>query len=274
MSQLLKRVLSAAAIIILIGVVYFFYQARGMHVLSALLILIAINEYVRMTFPAEEVGLFLQRFFYIVMGLAFLTACFGGPYAIPYLSLYSTLALAFPLWALGQTKPVEVVHSKVLLAGSGFIYCVAFPTLALNLLIEPSTEPWFWLLLAIVITTDVAAYFSGIRWGNKKLMPNVSPKKTRAGSYGALLAAGLVSSIFCYFVMDFTSIQNIIGSLALGLLASAAAQTGDLFESMIKRVANVKDSGNIMPGHGGLLDRIDGILFAAPVIYCGHVILH
>ncbi len=122
--------------------------------------------------------------------------------------------------------------------------------------------PWLLvLLLAIVWAGDSAAYYAGCRWGKRKLAPEISPNKTWLGA-GAGLAAGLAAAA----VWGWWRHGGIgSGLLLLAALTGVAAQAGDLIESMIKRSAGVKDSGVLLPGHGGMFDRLDALLLAAPV---------
>lgn len=115
-----------------------------------------------------------------------------------------------------------------------------------------------WLLL-VVWTTDIGAYFAGRSIGGPKLAPRISPGKTWAGLAGGMAAAGLVGGLMTALVG-----AGFWFAAGLGALLAAVAQAGDLFESRLKRHAGVKDSGRLIPGHGGLLDRIDGLVFAAP----------
>jgi phosphatidate cytidylyltransferase len=117
-------------------------------------------------------------------------------------------------------------------------------------------------LMFIVWATDIGAYFAGRQFGGPKLAPALSPNKTWAGLFGGMLAAALVGAVCA----SFTPYPLTIAGCALGGAALAAlAQAGDLFESWLKRRAGVKDSGTLIPGHGGLLDRIDGLVAVAPV---------
>lgn len=115
-----------------------------------------------------------------------------------------------------------------------------------------------WLLL-IIWATDVGAYFAGRTIGGPKLMPTVSPSKTWAGLGGGVVLAGLMGGA----VAAITGHSFEAGMVAAAVLA-VLAQAGDLFESALKRRAGVKDSGRLLPGHGGVLDRVDGLLFATP----------
>lgn len=120
-----------------------------------------------------------------------------------------------------------------------------------------------WLIFVIAIATDTFAYFIGVKFGKKKLYPQLSPKKTVEGSIGGIVGSLLATMVFVW-------IQNTGYILELGLLSiicSVMSQFGDLTASRIKRIAGIKDFGNIIPGHGGILDRFDSILFTAPIVY-------
>jgi phosphatidate cytidylyltransferase len=120
------------------------------------------------------------------------------------------------------------------------------------------------LLLAIVMGTDVASFFVGYAIGRRKLAPRLSPKKTLEGALG-----GLVGGVLGALAVRWGGLgaMPLAHAVALGLLGSALGQTGDLFESLLKRWAGVKDSGTLFPGHGGMLDRLDSLLFGAPLLY-------
>ena len=129
-------------------------------------------------------------------------------------------------------------------------------------------------LLPVVVTwlNDTGAYLAGRAFGRRKLMPSVSPKKTWAGAYGAVVASVLTTWLFAAFVLP--PLANLtlqpLGIVVVGVTLSLAAQVGDLAESMFKREAGVKDSSHLIPGHGGVLDRVDSLLFTLPV---GFVVL-
>jgi phosphatidate cytidylyltransferase len=122
----------------------------------------------------------------------------------------------------------------------------------------------FWFAVAVVYMGDTGAYFTGVSFGKHKLIPAVSPKKTWEGSLGGL-AWSAATAVVLNWYWDLA--LPLITAVVLGLLIGIAGQTGDLLESAIKRVAGCKDSGKVFPGHGGVLDRIDSLLFAAPVCY-------
>lgn len=120
-------------------------------------------------------------------------------------------------------------------------------------------------LLLVVWTGDTSAFYTGTLLGKHPLSPLVSPKKTIEGSIGALVGSVLVSVVAHFtFLPSLISLGN---SIILGLVLNIFAQVGDLSESMLKRGAGIKDSGNLFPGHGGILDRIDSLIFAAPALF-------
>ena len=121
-------------------------------------------------------------------------------------------------------------------------------------------------LITLVAAADVGAYFSGKKFGKHKLAELVSPNKTWEGVIGGLISCFLIASIL-YVLKSALQAEaiNWLLLLILPLLVSSFSVIGDLFESMLKRVRGLKDSGNILPGHGGILDRIDGLVSTAPV---------
>lgn len=123
---------------------------------------------------------------------------------------------------------------------------------------------WIFFLLCIVFSGDIGALYAGTFLGRHKLIPAVSPKKTIEGSLGGIGANLLIGSGFKILFMPQLAWGT---SLLLFVLLGVAGQMGDLFESGLKRVAKVKDSGALLPGHGGILDRADALMFAAPVMY-------
>jgi len=123
---------------------------------------------------------------------------------------------------------------------------------------------WIFLILAVIFAGDTSAFYFGSYLGRHKLCPAVSPKKTIEGSIGGLAGNLLVGSIVkLFFLPELPWAQSLFLFVAMGI----AGQAGDLFESMLKRSSSVKDSGGLLPGHGGFLDRIDALLFATPVAY-------
>jgi phosphatidate cytidylyltransferase len=129
---------------------------------------------------------------------------------------------------------------------------------------EPDGRDWLFLLFVGVFATDICAYAVGRTIGRHKMAPSVSPGKTWEGVVGGLAGALAGVGIAAW---GFDLGLAVWQALVLGALVAVVGQAGDLFESKLKRVAGVKDSGRLMPGHGGLLDRLDSILFNLPMLY-------
>jgi len=123
---------------------------------------------------------------------------------------------------------------------------------------------WIFVLLAVIFAGDTGAYYVGSYLGRHKLSPAVSPGKTIEGAIGGLAANLVIGSVGkAFFLSELSWGLSLLFFLAVGI----AGQVGDLFESELKRSSGIKDSGGILPGHGGILDRIDALLFASPVAY-------
>lgn len=265
---LLHRILSAAVAISILLALLFFGGANGLLAASAFVILVALGEYTKMAFANPLLKERLSLWF-LFCSCAFFILSFLSQqlvYADP-LAIYIFVNALFIIGGLGLLR--GRTENKVLFSGLtagllGLFYCVAMPFFALKILLLPNGLPWFGALLVIVFSGDTFAYFGGKFWGQKKLMPDISPKKTFEGSI-----AGIVGS--CLSGLGFLAIflAEVPWWLALALSGFVAvfAQAGDLLASLIKRVADVKDSGRLMPGHGGLLDRVDGIYLSTPIIY-------
>jgi phosphatidate cytidylyltransferase len=176
------------------------------------------------------------------------------------LLLAAAVAIVPPVAALVTRTPIEQAVQASAILGWATLYFAA-PVASLVLLQQH--DPWiFFLLLAIVWLGDTAAYYVGSAWGKHRLAPVVSPKKSWEGAIAGLatsLAATAVWSLWRQGGVD-------PALLAVGLVTAIASQLGDLVESLVKRAANVKDSGAILPGHGGMFDRFDAMFLAAPVM--------
>jgi phosphatidate cytidylyltransferase len=147
---------------------------------------------------------------------------------------------------------------------SGPVYAALPLALLMFIDMRPQGHLWIFFLLAVVFSGDTGAFYFGKTFGKHKLHKRVSPGKTWEGAIGGLFSSLLAAMLFLKFI----ALQPLNVSLLLMVAALAvASQIGDLAESVLKRNQGVKDSGNILPGHGGILDRIDGLLFAIPVLF-------
>jgi phosphatidate cytidylyltransferase len=136
----------------------------------------------------------------------------------------------------------------------------------------PEYGPGLLLFILILIwSADVGAYFAGHRWGHHKLAPEVSPGKTREGVYGAVVSAILCGLVLVWWLEIGLAKSPLV--LLLCLVTMLSSVVGDLFESLLKRQQGMKDSGTLLPGHGGMMDRIDSLTAAAPVFLFGLILL-
>lgn len=167
-------------------------------------------------------------------------------------------------------KAVPVHKGLVFSPGKLSVALLVVPTAVIAMYkIHEAPQGGEWLLygLALVWTADIGAYFSGKKFGKTKLAPNISPGKTKEGLWGAMLATSIYSLIAgLYFALEPLAI---IFLLLLSLVLTVISVTGDLYESFLKRESGLKDSGKLLPGHGGILDRIDSVLAAMPVFLAG-----
>jgi phosphatidate cytidylyltransferase len=130
----------------------------------------------------------------------------------------------------------------------------------------PDGRRWIFLVLLVVFAGDTGAYYSGHRWGKHRLIPAVSPGKTVEGAVGGLLSS-LILTLLAGLVLLSSSEVSVGFLFVLGLVLAMVSQMGDLMESMLKRLSQVKDASGLLPGHGGLLDRLDSLIFAFPITY-------
>jgi phosphatidate cytidylyltransferase len=171
-------------------------------------------------------------------------------------------AIAPPLVVLATRTAVDqAVPAMAILAWATLYFAVPLASLVLL-----QRRPWiFFLLLAVVWLGDTAAYYVGSRWGRRRLAPVLSPKKSWEGAL-----AGLATSLVATVIWAFWREGRFDAALlAVAAATAIAAQLGDLVESLVKRAAGVKDSGGILPGHGGIYDRLDAMFLAAPVMLLG-----
>jgi phosphatidate cytidylyltransferase len=146
----------------------------------------------------------------------------------------------------------------------GIVYLVFVPLFLIRIYESLNGTEWVVLFFLIVWAGDSGAYFAGKKFGKRKLYPEVSPKKTIEGSIGGLLAGSVVAILFKLLFFHGMSWLSVV---CLPIFVGVFAQIGDLCESLFKRAFDKKDSGSILPGHGGFLDRFDSVVFSLPVMY-------
>jgi phosphatidate cytidylyltransferase len=289
--HLLKRVGTAVILIPVVLVLVLRAPVPVLAVVAAIVALLTTHELLKLAEAYAVVPLRLPTYIYVGI---FFAACAVSEYSTPLLTtivfacgsvLFATLA-PFVFLTIGMRRmSLREAFPAAAASTLAFVY-VALP---LGLLVQ-LREQWrgaflVLFLLLVVWAGDIFAYFVGRSMGRHLMSPRISPKKTWEGAAASLAASLIVGWLLfdhapaiSQFFLDLHLIQRKDGifrlekpDLATVLLLSGivniAAQLGDLVESLIKRGADVKDSGSLLPGHGGMLDRIDALLFAAPVMW-------
>lgn len=264
MSGLGIRIISALiAGIALLGIGYW-GGAQALAWVAAIVVFVGVLEYSKMAFARIAAPRLLYAWFYTCAALVLGGVFFFFQSGLLVLSFISAIFFTGGLWLTRNRYPNVRLLTALAMGSLGLVYFVSFPAMAIKTLFLNHGVIWFVLLLIVVFAGDTFAYFGGRLFGRTPLMPEISPKKTLEGSFsglfgsalgGYLLLAAFLPQVPWYWVIGF--------ALGCGIIA----QAGDLFVSLVKRVADVKDSGKIMPGHGGILDRLDGIYIAAPIVY-------
>lgn len=229
--------------------------------LLALIIFFASKEYVKILehkgfYPSLKIILASEAL------LAIITYFDRTEYVASALTLCTFAAFMWVLFR-GRQPYIANVATTIL----GFVYCGYFP-LQLQLLRDISSPDFndglgfVVMMFTAILLTDIGCYYAGTKFGKRKLAPVISPNKTIEGSIGGMICAILGAMVIGYFI----GLEWYMSAIA-GLICTIFAQIGDLCESLIKRDAGVKDSGNSLPGHGGFLDRCDSFIFTIPVMY-------
>lgn len=175
------------------------------------------------------------------------------------------LSLVFILLHYSRLEDSLIVLSRLVL---GCLYVGFFPAHLILLYLLPEGNYWLIILVAVTAGSDSGAYFFGKTFGKHKLCPNVSPNKTIEGAVGGVLSGVIIAVVFAALLL-----QNInwIILVPVAIILSGVGIVGDLCESIIKRGTDTKDSGRLLLGHGGILDRIDSLILAAPALYYIHI---
>jgi len=271
----MKRILTALVLILVVFAVIFQPYLWIVTLAAGLVAEFAAFEYARL---ANLSGLKIPRWWIApATALLFLVA-YPWPAWPADTQLPVLTGLAFLLFALsGFRVPLKQVLPATAAGLFGLVY-VAYPlSLLPQIWSRDDGKPLLLFLLVAVWAGDIAALYVGKRWGRHKLAPRLSPGKTWEGALASVLGSVLAGGLLFWIGDVFSARGNMIlhieeplwQVLVLALVLNLAAQLGDLLESAIKRGAEVKDSGTLLPGHGGVLDRIDALLLAAPVLWYG-----
>ncbi len=167
------------------------------------------------------------------------------------------------LWVLSYPKSALIWSRPWFIGLMGYVVLIPSALSMFYLLQQPYGKAIILCLLAFVTLADTGAYFFGRQWGKRKLCPSVSPGKSWVGLFGGLFSVAFFTFILAQFYRPFE--LSVVALVAVALVTVLSSVLGDLVESMVKRQAGKKDSGSLLPGHGGIMDRIDSMTAAAPV---------
>jgi phosphatidate cytidylyltransferase len=271
LSSLAQRVTTAAVLVPLVLAALFLLPSRGWAIVTLAIMALAAHEWAQLAgFTLQRAVTFIAGVVVLGLYLLFATpAAFSNGWPNPIVLAVCGAAtgfwiLAAPAW-LARQSPARAWLAMTLV---GWIVLIGAWVAIVQL---QARSPWLVLAaMAVVWIADTAAYFTGRKFGRRKLAPSISPNKSWEGVWGGLAAVAL----YALLLTPFSAEAGYVGTRSIGIalafvlfvmLLGAVSVVGDLYESMLKRQAGVKDSGSLLPGHGGVLDRIDALLSAMPL---------
>ncbi|HZP16733.1 MAG TPA: phosphatidate cytidylyltransferase [Terriglobales bacterium] len=289
--ELLKRVLTAVVLIPLVLLLALRAPVPVLAFVAGVVALLAIRELLKLSEaygvqPLRAPVLVFAGLFFVVIAIRPGATDLLSTAGFAYLASAAAMLAPFLLLSIGMRRDaLASAFPAAMVSTFAFVY-IALPMASLLQMREQWQGSFYLLyLLLLVWAGDIFAYFVGKWLGTHRMSPRVSPKKTWEGAAASVIASVAVGMLMFHYARPISSAllqarlieqhdgifneQIALGPvIALSIVLNIAAQLGDLVESLIKRGAGVKDSGAILPGHGGMFDRIDALLFAAPVLWC------
>ncbi|HLV08686.1 MAG TPA: phosphatidate cytidylyltransferase [Halanaerobiales bacterium] len=259
--MLRERTISAIVLIVLI-IIFIFWGSLPFLILLMFINIMGVIEYNRLINGKKEEAILLMIFSIIFILVTYLTSIdyLKGPISVMvYLFIFALIIAHFIIIKKVLLKTLACNLFGIIYLGAGLSF--------LFLLRDFSIEPFnftraLWLVLLTTWAADIGAYFSGIYLGRNKLAPKISPNKTIEGALG-----GIILAVIIVFLLTASFGIFEIKWILYATITAIIGMIGDLFESKLKREMGIKDSGKLIPGHGGVLDRIDSLLFTAPFTY-------
>ncbi len=253
----MKRVLTAAVALPLVVGLLFWAPARSVRLAFAFAALLCLSEFLKI---AAAYGAEPMRLAAYLAG-AWIVAAESGV-GLPLLLGVTMLLLTL---AMRGDRDLKASMPSVAYTLLGVVYTAIPFRLAADLHAHPGGPHWLVFVLLAAWLGDSAAYYVGRSLGRHALAPTISPKKTWEGAAASVAAAAVAGPLYLRHFLAAPPAWAV--AIGLAIVVNMAAQVGDLAESALKRGVGMKDSGAILPGHGGMLDRLDGVLFAVPVVY-------
>ncbi len=255
--NLLVRVATAVVGLPILGFFVFWQNPRGFLGLCLVASALSLVEYTGLTMKERPTA---ERAGVVLIGIGL----FLGFTLLPSMALAWVLAAVLATGLLLLPRAVDLPAAWIRLASAGFgVFYVGGLLAALPRLHVGAGAGWVALVIVVTFGNDTGAYFAGRAFGKHRLAPAISPGKTVEGAVGGLAASLIVTFVARAFFMDTLTIQD---CLMVGVPAAIVGPVGDLVESLLKRSAGAKDSGRLLPGHGGILDRIDALLFVGAYV--------
>lgn len=266
-SNLFRRVATAVVVLPVVVASIALFPQRGPWMLAAILCVLGVSE--AHTLLARG-GLHASHISFLP-GIALFFEMAGTPdaaraFPVSGLPIVAAVAAAFVAVSRADRFGIPVLAAEAAGALCGLLIGLGAGSFAALASLPPLEEATsrISLLLAVIISSDVFAYFTGHAIGRHKLAPQVSPGKTVEGAIGGLVGAALASALIATYLFKDQSLGLVV---VIGVLVAIAGIVGDLLESLFKRYVGAKDSGTLFPGHGGALDRMDAFILAAPLLY-------
>jgi phosphatidate cytidylyltransferase len=258
MTTHMKRVITAfVALPLLIGIIWL----APFWILTTVILVVALGglyEFYRMLAPRGAKTIMLITC--VLTIFLFGSLLYKGFFFITILPFFVMLPLAFFLLSKGENYPKSTDFTQAIIGP----FYICLPLIFFLLIAQlDQGKTWIFFMLAVIFAGDTASFYAG-RYVGKHKLTRISPGKTWEGTVGGLLANILTAGIFRLLFFPSLSLTSIV---VIGIVMGISGQVGDLAESLLKRISNIKDSGTLLPGHGGILDRIDSLLFAVPVLY-------
>lgn len=263
MKNLTYRIISAVIGLVCLFFCIYLAKENGVYFLAILVVLRGSFELARMLF-IKEPGFSRWLLIFINLLTFLIITQENFKFLTPILIILNFIFVVTVAIILHRKfSGIDFVQSFILKMLLGLVYICLLPATVVWIVQTNNGIEWFLCLLAVVFSGDIGAFLFGSYFGKTKIAPELSPNKSLEGSLGGLFFSILVALSFKFFILN----VPIYILFLCGLFGGLFGQIGDFFESLLKRISGVKDSGSIMPGHGGVLDRLDGILMAAPIFY-------